>query len=197
LIEDLFGSKTRVKLLYLFLNNPSRSFYVREITRIIDEQINSVRRELQNMLEVGVILSDSKNNRLYYAANQAYQFYQPLKTIFADAEPLIARDKSDEPDDFTKKIMALGDIKLAIIAGKLVPGSVSDVDLLVVGNVVRVRLKNLIKNLEQERGVALNYSTMDEIDFTSRYVVRDAFIMGILDAKHSVLIDKDNIIDDK
>lgn len=65
MIDALFGSKTRVKLLHLFLNNPNRAFYVREITRKIDEQINSVRRELANMLGVGIIKSDSSNNRLY------------------------------------------------------------------------------------------------------------------------------------
>ena len=41
MIEQLFGSKTRVKLLQLFYANPNRSNYVREITRKIDEQINS------------------------------------------------------------------------------------------------------------------------------------------------------------
>ena len=59
MIDALFGSKTRVKLLHLFLNNPNRAFYVREITRKIDEQINSVRRELANMLNIGIIKSDS------------------------------------------------------------------------------------------------------------------------------------------
>ena len=61
MIDALFGSKTRVKLLHLFMNNPGRSFYVREITRLIDEQINSVRRELANMLQIGVIISDSSS----------------------------------------------------------------------------------------------------------------------------------------
>ena len=55
MIDSLFGSKTRVKLLNLFLNNLDQSFYVREITRLIDEQINSVRRELANMVSVGVV----------------------------------------------------------------------------------------------------------------------------------------------
>jgi predicted transcriptional regulator len=55
MIEQLFGSKTRVKLLQLFMSNPNRSFYVREITRKIDEQINSVRRELANLLSIGII----------------------------------------------------------------------------------------------------------------------------------------------
>ena len=43
-IEKLFGSKTRAKLLRLFFENPTKSFYVREMTRVICEQINSVRR---------------------------------------------------------------------------------------------------------------------------------------------------------
>ena len=85
MIDALFGSKTRVKLLHLFLSNPGKSFYVREITRLIDEQINSVRRELANMLSVGIILSDSADNKLYYAANQQYEHFSPLRQIFSDA----------------------------------------------------------------------------------------------------------------
>src|SRR5205085_11419157 len=82
MIEQLFGSKTRVKLLQLFYSNPNRSFYVREITRKIDEQINSVRRELANLLSMGLIKSDNNNNRLYYEVNQEYEFYEPLSAIF-------------------------------------------------------------------------------------------------------------------
>src|ERR1700740_194718 len=82
MIEQLFGSKTRVKLLQLFYSNPNRSFYVREITRKINEQINSVRRELSNLLSIGIIVSDNTNNRLYYEVNQKYEFYDPLSIIF-------------------------------------------------------------------------------------------------------------------
>ena len=53
--EKLFGSKTRAKLLRLFFENPEKSFYVREMTRVIDEQINSVRRELLNLESIGII----------------------------------------------------------------------------------------------------------------------------------------------
>ena len=82
MVEQLFGSKTRVKLLQLFLSNPNRSFYVREITRKIDEQINSVRRELANLLSIGIISSDNNNNRLYYEVNQKYEHYRALSSIY-------------------------------------------------------------------------------------------------------------------
>ena len=83
MIDALFGSKTRVKLLYLFLNNPGQAFYVREITRLIGEQINSVRRELANMLEVGIVASNNMDNKLYYEVNQRYEYYAPMRAIFA------------------------------------------------------------------------------------------------------------------
>src|SRR3982751_302178 len=85
MVEQLFGSKTRVKLLQLFYSNPNRSFYVREITRKIDEQINSVRRELSNLLSIGIIVSDANNNRLYYEVSQDYEYYQPFAMIFGGA----------------------------------------------------------------------------------------------------------------
>src|SRR6187431_297117 len=86
MVEQLFGSKTRVKLLKLFYSNTNRSFYVREITRKIDEQINSVRRELANLLSIGIISSDNTNNRLYYEVNKDYEYFKPLEMIFGGAE---------------------------------------------------------------------------------------------------------------
>ena len=66
-IEKLFGSKTRAKLLKLFFGSPEKSFYVREMTRVIDEQINSVRRELLNLENIGIIKSETFDNKIYYS----------------------------------------------------------------------------------------------------------------------------------
>ena len=110
MIDALFGSKTRVKLLHLFLNNPGKSFYVREITRLIDEQINSVRRELANMLGVGVIVSDSADNKLYYAVNQQYEYYAPLHAIFAD-------ERSESKSIATKKQVGSWEQEFATLTG--------------------------------------------------------------------------------
>src|SRR5690606_373017 len=95
MVEQLFGSKTRVKLLQLFYSNPNRAFYVREITRKIDEQINSVRRELANLLSIGIIASDTTNNKLYYEVNQAYEFYEPLRAIFGGGVKVSVEESVD------------------------------------------------------------------------------------------------------
>lgn len=195
MIDALFGSKTRVKLLHLFLNNPGKAFYVREITRLIDEQINSVRRELANMLAVGVITSLEADNKLYYEVNQRYEYYVPFRAIFADAkmeEGQVMRAESTE--DITQLVSHLPAVRLAVAAGVLVSGSTSRVDLLLVGDMPSQRIKHFVKEIEAKEGRELNYSVMAYDDFYYRLSVRDKFITEIINGKHAVLQDTDNIL---
>lgn len=193
MIDALFGSKTRVKLLHLFLSNPGKSFYVREITRLIDEQINSVRRELANMLAVGVITSDSADNKLYYEVNQRYEHYVALKAMFTgESNEVLA--SSEGSKSWHKLLAELPGLYLAVAAGVLVKGSVSGVDLLLVGNVPPAKLKAAIKKIEAAEGRELNYTVLSYDEFYYRLSIRDKFITGILGGKHSVLVDADNTL---
>lgn len=194
MIDALFGSKTRVKLLHLFLNNPGQAFYVREITRLIDEQINSVRRELSNMLEVGIITSDSADNKLYYEINQRYDYYVPFRAIFADEKMEASSEMSSGLNTWQELIEELAGVRLAVCAGVLVKGSASGVDLLIVGDVSSTKLKNVIKQIEKKEARELNYSVLSYDEFYYRLSVRDKFITEILHGKHAVLLDTDNIL---
>ena len=196
MIDALFGSKTRVKLLHLFLNNPGKAFYVREITRLIDEQINSVRRELSNMLNVGIITSDTADNKLYYEVNQRYDHYVPLRAIFAD-ERVEAITENDVVTGWHDDIKQLHGLRLGIIAGVLVRGSTSAVDVLLVGTVPVPKVKKLIKDIEKAEGRELNYSVMSYDEFYYRLSVRDKFITEILNGKYTVLVDTDNMLNSR
>lgn len=194
MIDALFGSKTRVKLLHLFLNNPGKSFYVREITRLIDEQINSVRRELSNMLEVGIITSDSADNKLYYEVNQRYEYYVPFRAIFADEEVETAVSGKVAQAGWQERVVALPGLRLAVAAGVLVKGSASSVDLLLVGDIASTRVKAVVKEIEKIESRELNYAVLSYDEFYYRLSVRDKFITEILGGKHAVLYDADNIL---
>lgn len=193
MIDALFGSKTRVKLLHLFLNNPGKAFYVREITRLIDEQINSVRRELSNLLEVGVITSDSADNKLYYEINQRYQFYVPFRAIFAD-ERMENTKSTDVHEAWQHAISELPGLRVAISAGVLVKGSSSAVDLLLVGDIPTAKVNALIKNMEKAESRELNYSVITYDEFYYRLSVRDKFITQLVSGRHTVLVDSDNVL---
>lgn len=194
MIDALFGSKTRVKLLHLFLNNPGKAFYVREITRLIDEQINSVRRELSNMLTVGIITSDSSDNKLYYEVNQRYDYYIPFRAIFADEHIEAASQKVKSDNEWRDLIRELPGVRIAVLAGVLVKGSGSAVDLLLVGDVPAAKLKAAVKQIEKIEGRELNYSLLSYDEFYYRLSVRDKFITEILNGKHAVLLDTDNVL---
>lgn len=193
MIDALFGSKTRVKLLHLFLNNPGKSFYVREITRLIDEQINSVRRELANMLAVGIITSDTADNKLYYEVNQRYEHYVPLRDIFADAPSQRVR-AAKTGSDWRPIVTGLAGVRLSVAAGVLVPHSTAKVDLLIVGGVTPAKVKVVIKAVERLEGRELTYSVLSYDEFYYRLSVRDKFITEILNSAHEVLVDTDDIL---
>lgn len=194
MIDALFGSKTRVKLLHLFLNNPGKSFYVREITRIIDEQINSVRRELSNMLTVGIITSDTADNKLYYEVNQRYEHYVALRAIFADQPTKVSKPSIKAADDWQPIIAQLSGVRIAVGAGMLVRDSASKVDLLIVGSTAPAKLKSAIKAIERLEGRELTYSTLSYDEFYYRLSVRDKFITEILNSNHLVVVDTDNVL---
>jgi len=194
MIDALFGSKTRVKLLHLFLNNPGRAFYVREITRKIDEQINSVRRELANMLSIGIIKSENSNNRLYYEVSQDYVYYDALRAIFADAGLNSDVVGITDANDWSKRLKPLGDVRVVVFAGKLVHGSTADLDVLLVGNINKTQSKKFIKELEEEENKSLNYTVMEYEDFYYRLSIKDKFITTLTNDKHTVIADTENVL---
>ena len=175
MIEQLFGSKTRVKLLQLFYSNPNRSFYVREITRKIDEQINSVRRELANLLNVGLITSDTSNNKVYYEVNQKYEFYAPLQEIFGGGTRTVARrgvktakaielPLRDEASD----LKALGNVEIAALMGQFTRDDSTGVDVLIVGNINQNALNKYVSELEKQEGKDLRYTVFSLDEFIYR-----------------------------
>lgn len=200
MVEQLFGSKTRVKLLRLFYSNPNRSFYVREITRKIDEQINSVRRELSNLLQIGIITSDTTNNRLYYEVNQKYEYYEPLGAIFGgiEVQAEVAQDdgkkKAAPAANDSPELREMGNIHLALYTGQFTRDETSGVDLLIVGEVNPNKLQKFVTELEAKEGKEIRYAVLSLDDYQYREQINDRFVLSIRDAKKQILIDKQQLL---
>lgn len=189
-IESLFGSKTRVKLLSLFYNNPERPFYVREITRKINEQINSVRRELQNLLNIGIVKSVNQSNRLYYEVDPDFKFHSELMSIF---QRIPAKSKeikeTKEEDQILKKIQRAGNVKVLFLSGAFVRGSMQNIDIFVVGDMNKAKLAQIIGEMETAMNRELNYAALRVEDFDYRRNLNDRFLMDMMDARKIVLRD--------
>lgn len=200
MIEQLFGSKTRVKLLQLFYSNPNRSFYVREITRKIDEQINSVRRELSNLLSIGIITSDTNNNRLYYEVNQKFEYFRPLQEIFGGGVKKSVSKKVVDGDVASiaeADLKSVGHIDLAVYTGQFTRDDSTGVDFLVVGEVNPNAMQKYVDQLEAKENKSIRYTVMTLPDFQYRQQIRDRFIVAITQSKKQVLVDIHNLLEDK
>ena len=205
MIEQLFGSKTRVKLLQLFYSNPNRSFYVREITRKINEQINSVRRELSNLLSVGIIKSEANNNRLYYEVSQDYEYYSPLAMIFGGAKLAAAAGKpaavkaAKAKADVTpqhplaKAVRSTGKVDLAVLTGQFTRDESPGIDVLVVGDVNQAKVDRFIAELEKTENKELRYVIMPLETYQYRVQINDRFVSTLKDAKKQVIINSQEL----
>lgn len=182
----------------LFYSNPNRSFYVREITRKIDEQINSVRRELANLLNTGIIVSDNTNNRLYYEVNQSYEYYGPLLAIFGKngSAPTIKSKKvtTSQPSAEQDKFKALGNLEVVLYTGQFTRDESSGIDMLIVGDVNHNALQKFVAELEAQEKKEIRYTVMSSTEFGYRRQIKDRFITTVLDSKKQVLVDKNGIL---
>ena len=85
-------------------------------------------------------------------------------------------------------------LKALILSGSFVSGAHSKVDMLIVGNVPKAKLKKFVKDLEEDEHRTLNYATLKYDDFSYRLGVKDRFVSEIIDGKHVVVLDVNGIV---
>jgi len=183
LLEDIFISKVRVKVLQLFYGNLGQIFHVREIVRRVSEEINAVRRELARLEKAGMVTSEWRANRRYYYIRTDYVFGQDLLSMVAKTTGL--------GGDIVKGKSKLGKVKFAMLSGvfaRNIDAGPNEVDLLLVGNIIMPQISSFVKDEEARRGREINYTVMTEEEFTFRKRRRDPFLLGILEKPKIMLV---------
>ncbi len=195
----------------LFLENPEKRYYVRELTRITGALINSVRRELNNLVELQLILTEAeqKKNKLekeegesesekpaagpkksfnakkYYYLNPKNIFHQDLLNLFAKGKVLVERK-------YVEKIKRYGDVKYLALSGVFVEDERANTDLLIIGKKLKKdRIGEVLAELEQESNKAIRYTILDNVEYQLRKDIEDRFLMDILEnEKNIIVVDK-------
>ena len=199
MLEQLFGSKTRVRLLRLFLNNSKEAYFVRELTRKIGAQINAVRNELDNLIAMGIIVvvpeggaeaaagkkKPPVSQKKFYKLNTDALLFPELRALFLKSRVLLEKD-------FVKKLAASGSVSYLALMGVFVGPEPAPTDLFMVGRVNHDKLMVLIKDFEQEIGHEVNYTVMTPQEYKYRRDVTDRFLYSILESKKIVVVDELN-----
>lgn len=193
MLEKIFGSRTRVKLLKLFLTHPNELFFVRELARKTEEEINSIRRELSNLEEIGLIVTedktkldmqtDKKEKKKYYLVNMDFVLYEEFKNLILKSRLLLEKS-------LAKEINKVGKVKFLVLSGIFVDDRHAKTDLLIVGRIDRKKLESMVKKMEKNFEQEIRYTVMDESEFGYRNQVTDKFLFEVLEGRKIVIIDE-------
>jgi len=82
MLQGLFASKVRVKILEYFFFHPGEEFYVRRLASLLDEPAGSIGRELIHLEKFGILSSQLIGNQKHYTLCQACPIYEELRNIF-------------------------------------------------------------------------------------------------------------------
>lgn len=181
MLKQLFTSNTRIKLLETFLLNPDGEFFIRELTRKLGEQINSIRRELGNLKSLGLLRSRFKNRKKFYIVNKHFILFNELRSIVVKASTTL--------DNLSKQLQKFGKIDLLVISGIFLEKN-SPADLFIVGEINKQELEDFInRELEMKRPIKM--SVISKEDFIYRLKINDKFVRDLVrDPENIIAVNK-------
>ncbi len=186
MLEHLFGSRTRAKLLRLLLTNPEQSFFVREVCRKLNEHMNSVRRELINLAKLDIAKEVKADRKKYYRANTDFVLYPELQSLLSKAHIMLQRD-------LLENIRKAGTIKLLVLTGFFTSMPDTLTDMLVVGAVNRRKFRRVLGVFQAHFDQPIRYTIMTSREFEYRNDLTDRFLYHILENKKIVIVDRFNL----
>jgi predicted transcriptional regulator len=81
MMSRFFGSVARPRILSLLLSHPRQEYYQREIMYETGLSLQAVQRELENLLQLGILKKQMTKGRVYYQADAASSWFKPLQEI--------------------------------------------------------------------------------------------------------------------
>lgn len=187
MLEKLFSSKTRVKILKLFLFNPEDSFYQRQISSLIHQPIRGVQREVEKLQSIGLIERLPQGNRVYYRVNKKCPIFEYLKLIFFKSVGIA--------EVLKRNLKKKNNIKIAFIFGSYAKGlesSISDIDLMVIGSITSRELSGILSIPKKELSREINYVVFPLPEFRKKIQNKDHFLNAVLKGKKIFIIGNEN-----
>jgi len=184
MLKALITSKVKRKLLALFFANPEDEFYIRQLSRKLDEETNAIRRELLMLENAGILISRAEGNLKLYKVNRNSPVFNELKGIILKTEGLGTILRQELKDK---------GILFAFIYGSYAEGRErkgSDIDLMVIGDVPVDKFNRIISELERKIGRDINYLIYPEKEFIKK--LSSGFIRDVVNGKKIMIIGEED-----
>ena len=206
-LERLFESQAKVRMLRLFLRNPTTNFSMEDVMRGTGLRRAAALKELTKLSKLGFVKSKNmqvvtsqvhgngrmKKLRMRSRSVKVYHA-EPTFEFFRELRDLILRQVPESRHRLIQKIRKLGKVKLAIAAGAFINSDSSRIDLVIVGDKInRRKIESLLHQWEANAGRELTYALMSTEEFKYRLDMFDRFIRDVLESAHDKLINLLNI----
>lgn len=186
ILEKLFGSAARVKILKLFLLSPEKVFTSKEAGKILKISKNSASKEIRLLTSVNFLKKRPKGFQL----SQTFPYLLALRNLLVSVSP--------EPRERMLRFFKnKGKIKLLVLGGVFSNDFAVDtldssgrLDLLIAGELKRGAAERFIKKIEADVGKELNWTLMSAPEFDRRLAMHDKLLRDLLDYPHEFLINK-------
>ena len=179
----LFG-KVRSSVLALLFCHSDESFYFREIERSVCTGRGAVQRELENLVNAGLVLRRKRGNQLYYQANTKSAIFPELKSLMVRTAGVA--------DVLREALAPLTDrMTAAFIYGSFAKGTEtadSDVDVLVVGDVKFSEVVDLLGSAQESIGREVNPSVYPTKELLGKISEGRHFVASLIDEPKIFLI---------
>ena len=189
MLQKLFSSKLRVDLLSLFFGRPDEEFYVREIEKILQEDVGNISRELKNLEGIGLLVSRKKGNLKYYLLDRKFPLHDELRSIILKTRGAVGVLQG--------VLSGVKGVEFAFIFGSFATGletARSDVDLMVIGKVPLDRLIKILRGPEEILGRDINPSLFERREIEKRLQDQEPFISRVMREPKIMLIgDEDGL----
>ena len=168
-IDTLITSKTRIKLLLKFFLNPENKSYLRGLEAEFGESSNAIRTELNRLEKSNMLISVNEGNRKVFKVNDSHPLYNEINSIIRKYLGL------DLVIEFV--VNKLGDLHCVYLTGELARGIDSPViDLLLVGNVNKIYLIQLIDKAEKLIKRKIKFMICDQGE-ESTYLTKESLLI--------------------
>ncbi len=178
MLEKLFTSGIRAKIMALLFNSPEEKFYVREIARLINKNPSGVKRELDKLAEMDIVVSEREGNLKYFRVNRNSSLFPELKGLIAKSLGLPGALKS---------VLKASDARSAFIYGPYVDdANLPSLDLFVVSDSKLAR--KTLDDIEKRFGKEIRLTLMNHPDYKAKKKSGDRYLKKLLRAKKILLV---------
>jgi len=176
-LERILSSKVRAAIFTLLFGVEDRELHTRELARQTDFAEPSIRQELKNLLDIGLLDSHRDGNRRYYKADKSHPLYPDIQQLVIKTTGLPTLLRAALNDN---------DIICAFVFGSFTTGKQkadSDIDLVVIGEISLRQLTTLLRNSTELSGREINPHVLTPSEYNGRRKKKDHFVTHVIAGK--------------